>query len=169
MSRTIARTGLIVVTLFCLSVGRGAVAGMSVANFEGGFGTSDDLKNPSTKNFKLKGGGQIDTATFSLEFSGKSSPLGKYNATGQVDPSTFQIQGIFTTGKDNCSELGLKQQDTVTWAASFQQGPLGDIQALFTFTGGTGKFAGATGTASGPVILDPDFMFTINLEGKISY
>jgi hypothetical protein len=168
MSRYIVRTGLIVVTLFALGVGRGAVAGMIGANLEDASGSSVDLKHPSSKNFKLKGGGQIDTTAFTLEFSGKSSPLGKYNATGTVDPQTFQIQGTFTTGKDACDDLAPKH-DTVTWTAAFQFGPLGDIQAVFTFTGGTGKFEGASGTASGPVVLDPDFMFTINLEGKITY
>ncbi len=168
MSRTIVRTGLIVATLLCLCVGRGAVAGLSVANFEDAISPSDDLKHPSTKNFKLKGGGQIDITTFTLEFSGKSSPLGKYDATGAVDPATFQIQGTFTTGKNACAEVAPKQ-DSVNWTATFQPGPLGDIQATFTFTGGTGEYDGATGSASGPVLLDADFMFTINLEGKITY
>ena len=168
MSRTIVRTGLIFVTLLCLCVGRGAVAGLSVADFEAAVSPGDDLKHPETKKFKLKGAGQIDIATFTLEFSGKSSPLGKYNATGTIDPATFQIQGTITTGKDECSDLAPKH-DSVNWVAAFQQGPLGDIQAIFTFTGGTGKYDGATGTASGPVVLDADFMFTINLEGRITY
>ena len=168
MSRTIVRTGLIFVTLHCLCVGRGAVAGLTVSNFEEAIGPSDDMKHPETKSFKLKGGGQIDITTFTLEFSGKASPLGKYNATGTINPATFQIQGTFTTGKDVCADLAPKN-DSLNWTAAFQQGPLGDILAIFTFTGGTGKYAGATGTASGPVILDADFMFTINLEGKITY
>jgi len=168
MSRTIVRSGLIFVTLFCLSVGRGAVAGLTVDNFEAVIGEANDAKHPSTKNFKLKGGGQIDITTFTLEFSGKSSPLGKYNATGTVDPATFQIQGTFTLGKDDCADLSARH-DSVNWTATFQQGPLGEINAVFTFTGGTGKFSGAAGTASGPVVLDPDFMFTINLEGQITY
>ena len=168
MSRTIVRSGLIFVTLFCLCAGRGAVAGLTVGDFEAAFGESDDANHPSTKKFKLKGGGQIDIATFTLEFSGKSSPLGKYNATGTVNPATFEIQGTLTMGKDDCADLFAKH-DTVTWTAAFQQGPLGEINAVFTFTGGTGKFAGATGTASGPVVLDPDFMFTINLAGQITY
>lgn len=168
MSRTIVRTGLIFVTLLCLCVGRSTAAGLNVADFEEAFGPSDDVTSPKTKNFKLKGGGQIDIATFTLEFSGKSSPLGKYNATGTIDPATFQIQGTITTGKNDCSDLAAKQE-SVNWAATFQQGPLGEINAIFTFTGGTGRYYGATGTASGPIVLDPDFMFTINLEGKITY
>jgi hypothetical protein len=168
MSRNLVRSGLIFVTLFCLCVGRGAVAGLTVGDFEAVVGELNDVNHPSTKKFKLKGGGQIDITTFTLEFSGKSSPLGKYNATGTVNPATFQIQGTFTTGKDDCADLAPKH-DTVDWTATFQQGPLGEINAVFTFTGGTGKFSGATGTASGPVVLDPDFMFTINLEGQITY
>ena len=168
MSRTIVRTGLIFGTLLCLCVGRGAVAGLSVADFEAALSPAEDLKHPETKKFKLKGGGQIDVATFTLEFSGKSSPLGKYNATGTINPANFQIQGTITTGKDDCVDLAPKQ-DSVNWTAAFQQGPLGETLAIFTFTGGTGKYDGATGTASGPVVLDPEFMFTISLEGTITY
>jgi hypothetical protein len=168
MSRNIVRTGLIFVTVLCLCMGRGAFAGASFGGFDSSFISADDAKGPTTKHFKLKGGGQIDVTTFTLEFSGKSSPLGKYVATGDVDPSNFAIHGTFYTGKDVCFDLAAKH-DTVDWTATFQQGPLGDIQSTFTFTGGTGKFAGATGTASGPVVLDPDFMFTINLEGQITY
>ncbi len=168
MSRTIVRTGLIFVTLLCLCMGRGAVAGLSVADFEEAISPSNDLKNPTTKKFKLKGGGQIDLATFTLEFAGKASPLGKYNATGTINPATFQIAGTITTGKDICSDLAPKN-DSVNWTATFQQGPLGETLAFFTFTGGTGKYADATGSASGPVVLDAEFMFTINLEGSITY
>lgn len=169
MKRSIARIGLVFVTLLGLAVGRNAFAGLSVQGFEDAVGATDEVKHPSTKTFKLKGGGQIDLATLTLEFSGKAAPLGNYTATGTINPATFQIQGTITVGKVNCLELDAAKNDSINWIAAFQPGPLGDFQALFTFTGGTGKFVDATGTASGPVVLDPDFMFTINLEGKITY
>jgi len=40
---------------------------------------------------------------------------------------------------------------------------------VLTITGGTGRFTGASGSASGLVALDPDFMFTLNIEGTIAY
>ena len=169
MSQRIARTGLIFVTLFCLCLGRGTVAGISVLDFQEAINPTQDAKHPATKHFKLKGGGQIDVLTLTLEFSGKASPLGKYTASGTIDPATFHIQGTMTATKNHCAEFNAAKDDSINWVAGFEQGPLGDITATFTFTGGTGRFAGATGSASGPIVLDPDFMFTINLEGTITY
>jgi hypothetical protein len=107
---------------------------------------------------KIKGGGQIDINTFTLTFAGQSTHLGQFTATGVVDP-TFQIQGSMTAANG----------DVLNWNAYFQQGPLGEIQATFIFAGGTGRFVNAHGTATGPVALDPDFMFTLNLQGTLSY
>ena len=44
-----------------------------------------------------------------------------------------------------------------------------EIQATFDIAGGTGRFADAQGTASGPVTLDPDFSFVVRAIGDIAY
>ena len=59
--------------------------------------------------------------------------------------------------------------DTLDWTGAFEIWPLGEIRATLTLHGGTGRFLHADGTASGPVVLDPDFMFTLNLEGELRY
>jgi len=59
--------------------------------------------------------------------------------------------------------------DTLDWVAQFSFGPLGEIDAALSITGGTGRFANASGGATGLVALDADLMFTLNLEGTISY
>ena len=60
--------------------------------------------------------------------------------------------------------------DALDYIAVFQPGPLGQIMATFTITGGTGRFASATGSATGPVALDTtDYMFTLSLEGSITF
>jgi len=127
--------------------------------FKGAVVVPDQGQAPVIRPFKLKGGGAIDLSTFAFDFAGQATHLGQYAATGVLDPQTFQIQGTMTAADD----------DTLTWVAQFQPGPLGEIQAYLTITGGTGRFASASGSASGPVALDPDFMFTINLEGTIAY
>jgi hypothetical protein len=76
-----------------------------------------------------------------------------------LDPSTFQLQGTITAADG----------DTLDWVAQFQLGPLGEIDAVLTITGGTGRFTDAGGSATGLVGLDPDFMFTLNIEGTIVY
>jgi hypothetical protein len=166
MSRRIVRTSLATVLLF-LSVGAGAMAAgvTSLTGLDDSIVPSPDVKRPHAREFKLKGAGQIDVSTFTLDFSGKASSIGKYVGTGQVDPSTFQIQGMLTASDDRHCAVG----EQIYWTAAFQQGPLGDIVATFTFSGGTGRFVNASGSASGPVVLDPDYMFTINLAGTITY
>jgi len=109
--------------------------------------------------FKLKGAGIVDLGSAAFLFSGVATHFGRYTADGVIDLGTFSIQGTFTAA----------DSDTLDWTAQFGIGPLGEIQVTFTFAGGTGRFAGASGSASGPVLLDPDFMFVFTLEGTISY
>ena len=117
------------------------------------------LNDEVVRPFKLKGAGQVDLATGGFNFAGVATHLGRYTADGLIDLSTFSIQGSFAAA----------DSDTVDWTAQFSIGPLGELQVTFTFTGGTGRLAGAGGSASGPVLLDPDFMFVFTLEGTISY
>ena len=171
MLKRIAKAGLTSAVML-LFVATAAMAGGGAVIVNDGISgfpdqlVSPDVKKPHTKHFKLNGAGQIDTTTFSLEFSGKAQPIGKYDATGQFDPSTGALSGVLTTSDDHHCADG----DSINWTATFVFGPIGDIQASFTFSGGTGKFANETGTASGPVVLDTsDYMFTIALDGTITY
>jgi hypothetical protein len=156
MHRHIARTVLTLVPLVMLFAEPGAFGGI---NREGPSVTPDQGPPPPVRPFKLKGGGQIDVGTFGLEFAGTATHLGQFAASGQIDPTTLQIQGTMTAADG----------DALDWVAIFQQGPLGEIEATLTITGGTGRFTGASGGATGPVGLDPDFMFTLNLQGTIEY
>jgi len=164
MKPFVTRTCLSLVVLSSLTAGTSAVAaGRIVSANPGGIKDStippEQSQGPTVRPFKLKGGGAIDLATFTFEFGGTATHLGRYDATGQINPQTFEIQGTIT-GADG---------DVLNWTGAFQQGPLGEIEAIFTITGGTGRFTNASGGATGPVALDPDFMFTINLAGTIAY
>ena len=114
---------------------------------------------PVVKPFKLKGAGGIDLGTGEFSLGGVATHLGLYTATGFLNPADFTIFGTFVAA--NGDELG--------FTAFFDTGPMGEIQATFNFAGGTGRFADAIGTASGPVMLDPDFTFLIKAEGDIEY
>lgn len=155
----IARTGLILVTLLFLCVGTGVSAGVSAIGIKDAAVSKHVGQEPIARPFKLNAGGAIDVNTFNIGFSGTATHLGQFSASGVVDPSTLQIQGTITAANG----------DTLDWVAQFVFGPLGEIDALLTFTGGTGRFTGASGSASGLVALDPDFMFTLNLAGTIAY
>ena len=158
MKKSIVTTGLAVALVF-LWVGAGASAGMVASGLKGDVVSPNPSQGPAARPFKLKAAGQIDLSTLSFEFSGVATHLGNYTASGTIDPSTLQLQGTLTAANG----------DSLNWVAQFQFGPLGEIEAALTITGGTGRFANASGVASGPVVLDPDFMFTFNLLGSIGY
>lgn len=163
MNTRIARTGLALVTIFFLCVGTDASAAVSATGIKDGFSNAPTAGiNPVARPFKLKAGGQIDLSTFGFNFGGTATHLGHFSATGTIDPSTFQIEGTMVAADG----------DSLDWVAQFFPGPLGEFQVIFTFTGGTGRFSGATGSATGPVGLDPndpDLLFTLNIAGSIAY
>ena len=121
--------------------------------------TESEQETPATRPFKLRAAGQIDITTFAITFGGVATHLGLYTANGFVNPSDFSILGTLEAAND----------DTLDFTAFFSIGPLGEIQATFEFAGGTGRFAEAVGTASGPVALDPDFTFLITAIGNLDY
>ena len=118
-----------------------------------------ELEEGPRKPFKLGAAGQIDLTTGAVTFGGVATIIGLYTASGFLNPADFSILG--TIEVDN--------GDTLDFTAFFSTGPLGEIEATFDIAGGTGRFAEAVGTASGPVTLDPDFMFLITAIGTLDY
>ena len=159
MNQRILRTGPALVMLLFLCIGSGASAGVSAIGIKGTAISQHVGQQPVARPFKLKAGGAIDVNTFNISFGGTATHLGQFSASGALDPSTFQIQGTMTAANG----------DMLDWVAQFQFGPLGEIDAILNITGGTGRFTGASGTASGLVALDADFTFTLDLEGTIAY
>jgi hypothetical protein len=159
MNRRIAASGLALVTLLLLGGSNAAAAGAKIGGLKDGVISPSLGSDPVVRPLKLKGGGQIDLATFAFNFAGNATHLGLYSSTGTIDPSTFQISGTITAADG----------DTLSYVAGFQPGPLGEIEATFNITGGTGRFANASGSASGPVALDADFTFLLNLQGTIAF
>ena len=113
---------------------------------------------PVSRPFKLRAAGQIDLSTGVILFGGVATHLGLYTANGFLLPD----QTLFGT-------IEAADGDTLDFTAFFMPGPLGELQATFNFAGGTGRFADAVGTASGPVTLDPDFTFFILVVGDLDY
>ena len=152
MKHTMKRifVGLSIVLLFGLAAS--ATDDLQQAT-ESGQGASDN------RPFKLRAAGQIDLGTGEVMFGGTASHLGLYTANGFLNPNDFSIFGTIEAANG----------DTLNFTALFSIGPLGEIQATFDIAGGTGRFADAAGTASGPVTLDPDFTFLITAIGNLGY
>jgi len=121
--------------------------------------TASRQESPVTRPFKLRAAGQIDLATGGIGFGGVASHLGLYSANGFLDPSDFSISGTIEAANG----------DQLDFVGSFTIGPLGEIEANFIFAGGTGRFEDAAGSATGPVMLDPDFTFLLTVIGDLDY
>lgn len=121
--------------------------------------TRPEQQRPEARPFKLNAAGQIDLATGSIQFGGVASHLGLYTASGLLHPADFSILGTIEAANG----------DTLDFTAFFAIGPIGEVEATFSIAGGTGRFADAVGTASGPVTLDTDFTFLIRAVGDLDY
>jgi len=121
--------------------------------------TEPAQQSPVARPFKLKAAGQISLATGEIMFGGVATHLGLYTASGFFNPGDFSIFGTIVAANG----------DTLNFTAGFGIAPGGDIEATFEVTGGTGRFADAVGTATGPVALDPDFTFLIKANGDLDY
>jgi hypothetical protein len=141
--------------MLLVSLAMGGISDLQQATRE----EQQEQKMPGGRPFKLNAAGQIDLATFSIQFGGVASHLGLYTASGFLNPNDFSILGTIEAANG----------DTLDFTAFFEIGPLGEIEATFNVAGGTGRFADAVGTASGPVILEPDFTFLIRGVGDLDY
>jgi len=152
MNRT--TRGIMIGLAFMLFLGLGANAATDMQRTIG-----SDPETPSARPFKLRAAGQIDLGTGAVEFGGVATHLGLYSAGGFLNPADFSILGTIKAANG----------DTLNFVAFFTIGPLGEIQAAFEIDGGTGRFAAASGSASGPVALDPEFMFVITADGNLEF
>ncbi len=119
---------------------------------------SEPQQRQPVRPLKLNAAGQIDLTTGAIMFGGVATHFGLYTANGFLNPD-FSIVGTFKVANG----------DTLNFTALFSTGPLGDIRATFDIAGGTGRFAEAVGTASGPVTLNPDLTFFISAIGHLAY
>ena len=119
--------------------------------------------------FKLRGAGGIfvgDTG-ITVSFSGRATHLGKYDAEGTVvqfipgPVIMVTIQGSFTGANG----------DTITWDAGGSIDPSsGTGMVTFTFTGGTGRFEGASGGGLSIFSFNlADGSFVLSLRGNILF
>lgn len=116
-------------------------------------------ESAAPRPFKLNAAGGIDLTTGVVLFGGVGSHLGLYTGNGFLDPATFSIFGTIEAANG----------DILNFTAAFSFGPLGELEATFFISGGTGRFVDAVGLASGPVILDSDFTFVIRVNGNLNY
>lgn len=126
--------------------------------------------------FKGTGSGQLDPAAGTFFATGTATHLGAfthYQREGTTlvlaptedptdDPFNFRISGQVTYKAANGHELYATLDATVNLLTGVGSG-------TDTWKGGTGRFAGASGSAQISVQLLPDFSFTFTLQGDVSY
>jgi hypothetical protein len=123
-----------------------------------GLGTSVlAAPTPVSRVFKLKAAGQIDPVSRAITFGGVATHLGLYTADGFLTPRLVIFGTIKAANGDQLSFTG----NFVPW--------FGELRARINLDGGTGRFANAYGTVSGPVTLNPDFTFRITVQGSLEY
>ena len=153
MNRVMQRTFIGLATMLMFGLATGATSELQRT-------TELEQDRPApTRPFKLRAAGQIDVTTGTIAFGGVATHLGLYTANGFFNPFTGGIAGTMEAANG----------DTLDFTALFTIGPLGQLEATFNIAGGTGRFAEAVGTASGPVTLDDEFAFLIRAVGDLDY
>ena len=168
------RTLLILMSLLALTV---VAPGAAVAKRGG-----------TDRPWKGKGSGtttvNVGTSPLSgsTEGTARISHLGKTSYSSSftftlTGPDTFTIAGTQTLVAANGDELFLSFTGTGTFAGAFAAGQTSEVTAVYTVTGGTGRFDDASGTLTGTVftelvsVVGPigtgTHRFTV--RGKISY
>jgi hypothetical protein len=138
--------------------------------------TTADAGSP-VRPFKGGGVGELVSQTevapgvFDLVvmFQGQATQIGKYVRRDElrVDFTTGSVVGTKTFRAANGDTINVT---TAGWIeAPSVPGGLFRISGTYTFTGGTGRFAKAAGTAN-YVVLTPDFIRgALSFEGRIQY
>jgi hypothetical protein len=106
--------------------------------------------------FKLRAGGQIDFDAGTMELAGQSTHIGQFTSQGTFDAATWSYSGLLfdANGAFANVEIVFVAQTPGEYAVTISF--LG-IRSHSVILGGFG-----TGTAH----MDPDFMFTLNVEGR---
>lgn len=92
---------------------------------------------------------------------GVATHLGKFTRTEEIllDPNTFTFTGTLTFVAADGSELSCSFQGAFIAA--------NEAAGTYTFTGGTGRFEGATGTADFSVVQSDPVNFSFGFGGTI--
>ena len=104
------------------------------------------------------------------DFSGKSTGLGKLTGSGEglLDVDTLTFVGSFTWVTADGDEIFA---DFLGYEVPSATPGIFDIFLSFEITGGTGQFAGASGSATAVGLDDPFGTMTVtgSFDGRISY
>lgn len=168
------RTLLILVSLLALAV---AAPGAAVAK-RGGTDRPWKGRASGTLTFDI-GTTPIPamaTGTGRLSHLGKSTYSQEFTIT-LTGPTTFSIAGTQTIEAANGDMLFLTFTGTGELAGAFGVGQASETTAVFTVTGGTGRFSDASGTLTSTVFTEvTSIVFTTvtatqssRLRGRISY
>jgi hypothetical protein len=108
----------------------------------------------------------LDGLTLNFTASGTATHLGNWQVQGSVDlvpvGANFEFQGtaVFTAANGDLLNAELSGEFVPATGVATE---------FWTFTGGTGRFAGASGSTEGLSFNYPDGSFDIELEGNIVY
>lgn len=133
------------------------------------------LARTQARPFRGSGSGQLGPAAGTFFATGTATHLGAfthYQREGTTltivptedpndDPLNMRISGQVTYEAANGHKLYAKLEATVNLGTGVGSG-------TDTWDGGTGRFAGATGSAQITVQLAQDFSFTFKLKGEVS-
>lgn len=134
-----------------------AVAGRDTVPFKG-----------SASGQAAQSAANVSTAT--LTGTGEASHLGRYTIAGTltVDYSTLQATGQTTFTAANGDTLTANITGTAVKASSSATDHAYKVSGTLTVTGGTGRFAGRTGTATFRGLSPQGGQFTITFDGALN-
>jgi hypothetical protein len=100
--------------------------------------------------------------------SGTATHLGRYDEVGSADilptpdPTLFEVDASATYTAANGDKLYAE-------FTGYLDGLTGEITAIVSYVGGTGRFAGASGTATLSGQMFPDGSIQVAVEGTLDY
>jgi len=107
-------------------------------------------------DFKLKAGGQIDFAAGTISLAGQSTHIGQFTYEGPFDAATWTSSGLMADANGYFANV------TITLAEQAS----GEYTVTMSFIGIRSRSVLLGGYGSGPLHMDQDFMFTMDVEGR---